>query len=62
VARIIMEMRNDSAAGLDGMSAELREGLIEEAWRIITKVWITNKEPILKVSWPIARTTGDLLM
>jgi hypothetical protein len=42
VAKIILEMRNDSAARLDGMSAELPEGLIEEAWRMITKVWITN--------------------
>jgi hypothetical protein len=49
VAGIIMEMRNGSAAGVDGMNAELLknapEELIEEVWRIITEVWMTNKVP-----------------
>jgi hypothetical protein len=44
-----MEMRNGSAAAVDGMNAELLknapEELIEEVWRIITEVWMTNKVP-----------------
>jgi hypothetical protein len=44
-----MKMRNGSAAGVHGMSAELMknalEELIEEVWRIINEVWMTNKAP-----------------
>jgi hypothetical protein len=45
----LMEMRNGSAAGVDEMSAELLKNapveLIDEVWRIITEVWMTNKVP-----------------
>jgi hypothetical protein len=45
----LMEMRNGSADGVDGMSAELLKNapveLIDEVWRIITEVWMTNKVP-----------------
>jgi hypothetical protein len=46
---LLMEMRNGSAAGVDGMSTELLKNapveLIDEVWRIITEVWMTSKVP-----------------